>query len=118
MLEGITIFSPDSEVNNLILESFARQDELDKTSKFHPGERVRITADICQLVDALKGATNSEVDAYLVAREIIQTDGTIFSASLLSENSDSNLRTYYTVEYNIYGINQYYVLPEEFLELR
>lgn len=111
-------FSDSDALGEVLQKVFSDQDELDRTSKFHPGERVRVVADLYQLIEVLKTNTGSEVDAYLVARELLQTDGTIFSASRLTDKSDDDWKTYYTVEYSMYGVNQYYVLPEEFLELR
>lgn len=112
----ILIGGNDPNLTEAIAEVFRQQDKLDATSKFHPGDRVRITANQFELIEVLEGHTRSQVDAYLVSRELMESVGEIISASELSDkHSDRSI--YYTVEYSIYGVNQYYVLPEHFLRL-
>lgn len=116
MSQPFIVIGGDETINKVIADVFLQQDELNATSKFHPGDRVVLTANRDELINCLTGYTRSQIDAYLLSRELLELVGEVISASELSDEK-SDRSKYYTVEYSVYGVNQYYAFPEHFLRL-
>lgn len=109
---GITMSGP-SELIEMTKEVFKKSREFNENSKYPPGSKVKICISMPELIIWIANGDTSEVDAYLIAKEIIDSVGEVINAEELTDPAG----TYYTVSYFIYNCNQFFILPEHAIEL-
>ena len=93
------------------MEAMNRTAMIDKTSKFHSNQRVRVKNEITKIIETLM-PTYRYLDARHIANSLAGSEVEVISPDLLTD-SQGVWGTYYSISSDA---GEFYVLPEDLLE--
>lgn len=99
-----------SEIINLMNQIDDNKRELDKRSKFHVGQLVKVTLSIDKIINVLTPAYNRS-DARMHARDLMGASVMIIGIDILTDE-EGTPGTYYSIELDD---GRFYVMPEDLL---